>query len=204
MDGHPVRLRIDDDLRRSRLLVFFRPLLALPHLAWLWAWSWLVVAAAPVGWVAVVATRTQPHPLHRFFCAYVRYASQLTAFAGLVANPFPGFTGAPGYPVDVTTPERLAQSRWKSALRALLAIPALLLAYALFGVLTVIAFLAWFAALATGRMPSGLRDLGATIVRYLAQTTAYALLVTDRYPHASPALPREPEPSLFDPWETAR
>ncbi|HUH14605.1 MAG TPA: DUF4389 domain-containing protein [Gaiellaceae bacterium] len=204
MDGHPVRLRIDDDLRRSRLLVFFRPLLALPHLAWLWAWSWLVLAAAPVGWVAVVATRTQPHPLHRFFCAYVRYASQLAAFAALLANPFPGFTGAPGYPVEVTTPERLTQSRWKSALRAILAVPALLLAHALLGVLVTIALLAWFAALATGRMPSGLRDLGATIVRYLAQTAAYALLVTDRYAHASPALPREPEPRLFDPWETAR
>lgn len=200
-----MRLRIDDDLRRSRLLVFFRPLLSLPHLAWLWAWSWAAAAAAVVGWVAVVVTGSQPHPLHRFLCAYVRYASQLAAFAALVANPFPGFTGAPGYPVEVTTPERLTQRRWSAAFRALLAVPALLLAHALLGVLTVIAVLAWFATLATGRMPSGLRDLGATVVRYLAQTAAYALLVTDRYPHASPALPRHPVPRpLFDPWETAR
>ena len=62
-----------------------------------------------------------------------------------------------------------------------------------------------WAALVTGRMPDGMRDFGAFSVRYLAQTLAYALVLTDRYPHAGPALPREPEPRpLFDPWETAR
>lgn len=201
-----MRLRLDDDLRRSRLLVLFRPLLVLPHLVWLWAWSWAVAAVAVVGWVAVVFTASQPHPVHRFLAAYVRYASHLTAFAGLVANPFPGFAGAPGYPVDVTTPDRLVQKRWTAALRLLLAVPAFLLAHAILGVLGVIAVLAWFAALVTGRMPDGMRDFGAFSVRYLAQTLAYALVLTDRYPHSSPRLPREqPEPRpLFDPWETAR
>ena len=60
----------------------------------------------------------------------------------------------------------------------------------------VIGFLGWFAALATGRMPTGLRNLGAFAVRYLSQTNAYWFVVTDAYPHASPALrpPPEPEP----------
>ena len=31
MDGHPVRLVVTDDCRRSRLTVFFRLLLAIPH-----------------------------------------------------------------------------------------------------------------------------------------------------------------------------
>ena len=200
-----MRLRLDDDLRRSRLLVFFRPLLSLPHLVWLTGWSLAVAAVAVVGWVAVVFTGSQPHPVHRFLAAYVRYASHVTAFAALVANPFPGFTGAPGYPIDVTTPDRPMQKRWTAALRLLLAVPAFLLAEAILGVLGVIAVLAWFAALVTGRMPDGMRDFGAFSVRYLAQTLAYALVLTDRYPHSSPRLPREPEPRpLFDPWETAR
>jgi hypothetical protein len=29
---HPIRLVVSDDLRRSRLTVFFRALLALPHM----------------------------------------------------------------------------------------------------------------------------------------------------------------------------
>ena len=31
---HAVRLVVDDDLKRSRLTVFFRPILAIPHLLW--------------------------------------------------------------------------------------------------------------------------------------------------------------------------
>ena len=55
-------------------------------------------------------------------------------------------------------------------------------------VLGAIGFLGWFAALATGRMPTGLRRLGVIAVRYLAQTNAYWLILTDDYPHASPAV----------------
>ena len=58
------------------------------------------------------------------------------------------------------------------------------------------AFLGWFASLATGRMPTGLRNIGAVAIRYHAQADAYWLVVTDDYPYASPALrpPAEPEP----------
>ncbi len=40
--------------------------------------------------------------LHRFNAAYARYLTHNTAYLYLVANPFPGFTGAPGsYPIDL-------------------------------------------------------------------------------------------------------
>src|SRR5207247_2876152 len=52
--------------------------------------------------------------------------------------------------------------------------------------LLVCAVLGWFASLARGRMPKGLRDAGAYSIGYTAQTTAYLLLVTDRYPNANP------------------
>ena len=51
-----------------------------------------------------------------------------------------------------------------------------------------IAFLAWWYALATARMPEGMRNLGASCLRYSAQTYAYALLVTSRYPYGGPIL----------------
>ena len=50
----------------------------------------------------------------------------------------------------------------------------------------VCAFLGWFAILARGRMPKGLRDAGAYSIGYSAQMLAYVLLVTDRYPNADP------------------
>jgi hypothetical protein len=47
-------------------------------------------------------------------------------------------------------------------------------------------------------LPEGLRNLGASCLRYSGQTYAYLLFVTDRYPYGGPVLrAREPEPE----WE---
>jgi hypothetical protein len=69
-----------------------------------------------------------------------------------------------------------------------LAVPALLLAAAFAIVAFVAAVLAWFAALVTGRISGGLRDLGAAALRYEGQTAGYLLLLAARYPDASPAI----------------
>jgi uncharacterized protein DUF4389/putative oligomerization/nucleic acid binding protein len=49
-------------------------------------------------------------------------------------------------------------------------------------VLFCVAVAGWFVCLALGRMPKGLRDLGAYCLRFNAQTSAYLLFLTDRYP----------------------
>ncbi|MGH3071568.1 MAG: DUF4389 domain-containing protein [Gaiellaceae bacterium] len=193
---HPVRVAIDDDGRRSRLTVLFRLLLAIPHIVWLVLWTVAVFLAAIANWFVALVRGRSASSLHRFLAAYVRYYAHVGAFLFLVANPFPGFTGTPGYPIDVTVdgPER--QKRWVTFFRFFLAIPALILNSGLGAALAIVGFLGWFAALVTGRMPTGLRNVGAFAVRYQAQTNAYWFVITDRYPHASPALrpPPEPEP----------
>ncbi len=185
---HPVRLEHADDGRRSRLTVFFRLLLALPHIVWIILWSVAAFVAAFANWVVALARGRSAQPLHRFLAAYIRYATHLGAFLLLAANPFPGFTGEPGYPVDVAIdgPER--QNRWKTLFRLVLVLPAFIVSGALGGAAFVAAFLGWFASLATGRMPDGLRKLIALSLRYTAQTDAYLFVLTDRYPYASPAL----------------
>jgi hypothetical protein len=193
---HPIRLELADDGRRSRLTVFFRLLLAIPHFVWLVLWSVAAFLAALANGVVALVRGRSAGPLHRFLAAYVRYYTHVNAFLFLVANPFPGFAGTPGYPVDVAVGEPERQNRWVTFFRIILVIPALVVAGALSVALFVVGLLGWFGALVTGRMPAGLRNLGAICVRYLAQTTAYWVVVTDRYPHASPALrpPLEPEP----------
>jgi hypothetical protein len=185
---HPVRLALGDDGRRSRLTVFFRLLLALPHLVWLTLWSFAALVAALVNGIYALVRGRSAEPLHRFLAAYVRYSTHVTAFVTLVANPFPGFTGEPGYPVDVSIGAAARQNRWVTFFRTVLVVPALIVSGGLWSGLAAVAFLGWFVALATGRMPTGLRNLGAIAVRYLAQTNAYWLVVTDSYPYASPAL----------------
>jgi Domain of unknown function (DUF4389) len=205
---HPVRLTVTDDLRRSRLTIFFRLLLAIPHLIWWWLWSIAALLAAVANWFATLVIGRSPNALHRFLTAYIRYSTHLFSYLSLAANPYPGFVGDPGYPVDVEFGEAEPQRRWVTLLRIFLLIPALLLAVAFEGTggafwygdpeqgtsfawsggtLLTVAFFGWFACLVLGRMPHGFRDLQAYGLRFLAQVAAYGFVVTDRFPNVDPA-----------------
>jgi hypothetical protein len=70
-----------------------------------------------------------------------------------------------------------------------LALPAYVVSSALSWLLYAAAIGGWFAALALGRMPTGLRNAGVHALRYSAQVNAYATLLTDRYPFAGPPVP---------------
>ena len=192
---HPVRIVVTDELERSRLTVFFRLFLAIPHFVWLALWSVAAFFTAIAAWVVALLIGRVPTVLHRFLAAYVRYATHVFAYVYLVGRKFPGFTGRAGsYGVDVEIDPPTRQSRWKTFFRLFLAIPALIIEGALGGVLLVVAFLTWWYALVRGRMPEGLRNLGASCLRYNAQTSAYLFLVTGRYPYASPVLEGRAEP----------
>jgi Domain of unknown function (DUF4389) len=209
---HAVQVAVRDDLARSRLTVFFRILLAIPHLIWLILWTIAAFFAAIAIWFATLVSGTPPVGLHGFLAAYVRYQMHVYAYLTLAANPYPGFTGEHGsYPIDVAIPGPERQSRWTVGFRIFLAIPALILTAALIptpsagratrgedgyetgggGVLAVVAFLGWFASLVTGRMPHGLRNFAVYGLRYNAETTSYLFLLTGRYPNSDPVLPAE-------------
>jgi uncharacterized protein DUF4389 len=224
----PIRLVVTDDLQRSRLTVAFRLLLAIPHLFWLFLWSLAVFPIGFVIWLAVLFERRAPRVLHGFLASYIRYSTHLTAYLALAADPYPGFTGEPGYPVDVEIDPPAQQGRWGAGFRLLLAVPALMIAGALgsgaagglgaggwsvgfAGLLSVVALLGWFACLARGRMPQGMRDLAVYAIGYGAQAYGYMLLLTDRYPSSDPALiepatlPEHPvRMAVTDPLERSR
>jgi len=207
LPAHSVSIALDDDLRRPRLLVLFRFPLVVPHLVWLTLWSVLVVLAALLAWLAALVIGRVPRFLHRFMAAFVRAVTHLTAFLYLVGRQFPGFVGREGgYPIDLTIAPPTRQRRLGILFRLVLGLPALLLALTFAGVALVVAVLCWCTALALGRVPGGLRDLGAASLRYQAQASAYALLLTQRYPDSSPAL-RSPPPApvqlTLEPIESA-
>jgi hypothetical protein len=198
MPQHPIRLVVTDDLRRSRLTVFFRLLLAIPHYLWFALWTVAAVLVTVVNWVATLSRGRPPDPLHRFLASYLRYSVHLFAYLCLIADPYPPFTGTTGtYPIDLEIDPPAPQRRVVTAARIVLALPAVLVAGMLDGglssagdargVLSIVAFFGWFACLVRGRMPEGMRNLGAYGIRYGAQTAAYLLLLTDRYPDSSPA-----------------
>ena len=99
----------------------------------------------------------------------------------------------------IDPPER--QGRAGLVFRGFLLIPAILIGSAYNGIAVTVGVLGWFSALFRGRMPIGMRDIGASAIRYQAQAWGYAFLLTDRYPYAAPTLeglPPEPEQLAFD------
>jgi hypothetical protein len=195
---HPVRIEVTDDLVRSRLTVFFRFLLFLPHFVWLLLWSIATILVGIANWFATLVRGTPPAAFQRFLSAYIRYDTHVFSFLGLTANPFPGFLGRRGtYPVDVDFPGPERQNRWTVGFRFFLGLPALLLSAAIGSTIGVTALFGWFYALATGRMPRGYRNLQAFALRYAAQANAYLYLITQHYPHTGP--PAEGPPVGFEP-----
>jgi hypothetical protein len=172
---------------------------------WLELWGIVVLLAWIANWFATLFAGRSPAGLHRFIAAYLRYGTQVVAYMTLIANPFPGFTGAPGtYPVELTVAEHERQNRWTVFSRGLLALPALFISASYGSLLVTAAILGWFSAMVRGRIPLGLRNASALALRYQQQLNAYAFLLTDRYPYSGPTTadaPAASEPPAFLPPE---
>jgi hypothetical protein len=182
VNQHPVRFVITDDLRRSRLTVFFRLLLAIPHFIWTFLWTYAMFPLIAFQWLWVIGAGHMEEDVHRFIGRYVRYHVHLYAYLMLLANPWPIPNGREGYPIDMELDPPERQNRLTVIFRLILVIPAYIFMTVLNVVLYVIGLLGWFASLVLGRMPQGMRDLGAYCLRFQTQTYAYLLLLTPRYP----------------------
>jgi hypothetical protein len=179
---HPIGLIVDDDLRRSRLTVFFRLILAIPHVVVLALWGIAAMLAVLVAWFAALFTGRVPDGLHNFLASFLRYLTRVSGYTLLLADPFPPFGASGSYPIDARIDSAEPQSRVTVLFRIVLAIPALLLSNVFRSVNNLIALLGWFYCLFTGGMHEGMRNLSAWLLRYEVQTYAYVMLLTGRYP----------------------
>jgi hypothetical protein len=180
---HPIRLVINDDLQRTRLTVFFRLILFIPHLIWVTLWGVIAILAAIVNWFATLFTGRSPDGLHTFLGTFLRYTTHIRAYVLLIADPFPGFAGRLGtYPIDLEVDPSERQNRLTVLFRLILAIPAMLLTNILSNLSQLLAVFSWFIALVLGRVPEGLRNFAALALRIETQTWAYLIVVTGRYP----------------------
>src|SRR5437764_7683501 len=73
-------------------------------------------------------------------------------------------------------------NRLTVAFRIFLAIPQLIVLWALNFALEIMGLIGWFAALFTKRLPDGVHEFIVNILRYQVRVGAYVALLTDRYP----------------------
>jgi hypothetical protein len=86
------------------------------------------------------------------------------------------------YPVRYEADYVEQQNRWITGFRLILAIPWLIVGSVYILAAYIVAFLAWFAILFTGRHPQGLYKFNAGVLRFSARANAFLYLQTDRWP----------------------
>ena len=79
---------VRDDLHRSRLTVFFRLILAIPHFIVLALFGLLAFVLAVVSWFAILFTGKSVG--YDMQTRYLRYWTHVYAYVYLAANPYPG------------------------------------------------------------------------------------------------------------------
>ena len=82
--------------------------------------------------------------------------------------------------IEVQTPPRLAN--WRPLVQWILAIPHLIIAWALEYVTAAVAVVSWFVILFTGRLPEGLANFQIMIMRYTSRAQLYAGFLHEDYP----------------------
>ena len=86
------------------------------------------------------------------------------------------------YPVGYEADYEEERRRWRTAFRFILAIPWMLIGSAFVTAAFIIAFIAWFAIIFTGRYPQELYKFNAGALRFIARANAFFYLQTDLWP----------------------
>jgi hypothetical protein len=180
-----VTFKADYVEKRSRLTTFFRLLLAIPHIIFLYFYGLAAGVLVIISWFALLFTGRYPQGMYDFVGGSLRYSTRVYGYLWLLTDEYPPFSGSPGigFPVDLEiSPPKTEYSRLKVLFRIFLAIPVLIIHYAMQIVAQVGAFIAWFAIVALGRQPKGLQDMIALGTSYQQRAYAYLALVTEDWP----------------------
>jgi len=183
--SYPARFEADYLERRNRLTTFLRLILAIPLAIVLYFYAIIAYIAVVIAWFAIVITGRYPAPLYGFVAGFTRFLTRVTAYASLLSDPYPAFSGSddPSYPVRLEFDGPLERySRLKTFFRIILAIPIVILRYVMNLLLEIGAVAAWFVIVITGRMPRGLFDVMVLANSYTARSDAYLFLLTETYP----------------------
>jgi Domain of unknown function (DUF4389) len=199
--GYPVTFEADYVERRNRLTAFFRLLLVIPVAIVLYVIGIIASLAIVIAWFAIVITGRYPQGLYQFVAGYNRQLARVTAYAVLLADPYPqwGTADDPSYPVRMSFAGPLERySRAKTFFRLILAIPIVILRYVTNLLLEIGGVAAWFVIVITGKLPRGLFDVMVLANSYTARSDAYLFLLTETYPPFQEAHTRgagEPTPA---------
>jgi hypothetical protein len=182
---YPIDYEADFNPTPNRWTTFFRIILAIPWIIVLYFWVLLAFFTHIFAWVAVVILGRYPEWLYEFNSGVIRYSVRFYAWAYLQTDVWPpfGISDDQSYPIRVNyAPRPKRQSRLKAFFRIILAIPMLIVTYAVNYVHLGAALIAWLTIVFRGYMPEGVNSMMTFINGFYARLYGYIALLTDDYP----------------------
>lgn len=183
--AYPADFQVEPPAPQSRLTVFFRIILAIPHLIILGALNYVVGVTALIAWVAILVTGKCPDGLWKFHAGYLRWYGRAYAYIELLNDRYPPFSldDDPNYPARfIVEPQLEARNRLTVFLRLILVIPHGIALAVLGIVASILLLIGWIVALVTGSVPAGIHNFLAGVLRWTMRVLAYAYLLRDEYP----------------------
>ncbi|HEY5054026.1 MAG TPA: DUF4389 domain-containing protein [Solirubrobacterales bacterium] len=182
---YPVEYEADFNPHPSRGTTFFRIILAIP-----WMIVGLVYGIAFAfthffAWVAIIVVGRYPAGLYSFNAGVIRYFVRTEAWLYLQTDAWPpfGIADDPSYPIRVNfAPAAERQSRLKALFRLILALPMLILSYAINYMHLWVGVAAWLTIVFRGYLPEGINNALTFINSFYARLYGYIAFTTDAYP----------------------
>lgn len=167
--------------RLSRLLIFIKWLLILPHALILWLYGTLMSIVTFIAFFAILITGRYPADLWNIAWGYVRWNARVGVYTGLLRDEYPPFGEAP-YPLDLRLERPEQQSRLQLFVRWVAIIP-LALWMSLIGLwLAILMIAAFFMILIGGNISENVFAQIVAINRYALKIEVYMALLTDTWP----------------------
>ena len=181
--GAPTQFDVEYPDSLSRLLIFVKWLLAIPHLIVLYALGAVQAVITLIAFFAILFTTRYPEGLFKIAVGVMRWQANVYAYILLLRDDYPPISWEAGeYPVtlEIEYPDTL--HRWLPLIKWLVIIPNMIVLVIVAIVAYFLIFIAWFAILFTGNFPRGMFDFVVGTMRWSLRLNAYTYLMRDEYP----------------------
>ena len=182
---YPVSYEADFQSEQNRATTFFRIILAIPWLIVAYVYEIAAFFTQAIAWIVIVITGRYPQGLYDLNSGFVRFRIRVLSWLYLQTDEWPpfGIGDDPNYPIRVNFAGREEkQSRLKAFFRIILALPMLVVLYAVGYMHLMLGVIAWLTIVFRGYLPEGVNSAMTFCNSFYARVYGYLALVTDAYP----------------------
>jgi hypothetical protein len=200
---YPISYEADFNPSPNRVTTFFRIIVAIPWFIVAVFWGIVFLFTHFFAWVAVIILGRYPEGLYNLNAGIIRYFVRTSAWVYLQTDAWPpfGIADDQSYPIRVNfAPPAAKQSRLKAFFRLILALPMLIVSYAVNYAHQWVAVISWLTIVFRGYQPEGVNGALTFMNSFYARVYGYVAILTDDYPpigleKAKSTLPVAPPPS---------